>query len=266
MNVISQISRYVYYVNTADGNYVLKFSISIHESSFMSILSRDPECNPYIVCMKNSFEISHDTAYEMTKGLIGPAQEPPKFDEVTNLPIIGMYHPRGIYTAILMEPMKGTLTNLYEYGFFYRNDIELIRLMIHGLTGLAYIHSKNIVHNDIYSDNILYKSGNTGNVYKISDFGGSCGQSSTGMVNCGDGIKEGKLYDNKSIATTFINGMIDVGENINMENIKFILPEIVIPDNWSTKRRFLFNLAKSLISDEITARDALLQLNLYLTH
>lgn len=56
MNVISQISRYVYYVNTADGNYVLKFSISIHESSFMNILSRDPECNPYIVCMKNSFE------------------------------------------------------------------------------------------------------------------------------------------------------------------------------------------------------------------
>lgn len=69
----------------------------------------------------------------------------------------------------------GGLSTQYIYDFIKQT-----------LSGLLYIHQKNIIHRDIKLHNILLKLENEKIVYKISDFGFACYDMSSDLINLED--------------------------------------------------------------------------------
>lgn len=91
------------------------------------------------------------------------------------------YCDQGDVYAMLKESKKynrniyGGLSSKYIYDFIKQT-----------LSGLLYIHQKNIIHRDIKLHNILIKSLGNDLLYKISDFGFACYDMSNENINTDD--------------------------------------------------------------------------------
>jgi len=249
----------LYKVETKEGIYVLKFSDRLYESRFLEILSKDPECNPYIVCMFKSFEISHDQAYQLTYGHIGSPKKRPKVMRYIEgkLTELNLFHPSDKYTAILLEAMDGDVKYLKNSGFFLKYNQEIIKLLIFGLLGLAYIHSKNICHQDIFDENILYKNTSKGLVYKLSDFGESCGEPVDICIDLEDSKKE----DVKSLGETIFEIM--TGKNFSdeedIDDRNEFLKTFTIPKDWSLNIKKIFGIVKDMVLSNYTDAEEVLR-------
>lgn len=89
-------------------------------------------------------------------------------------PLVPCYYGRikdGMDTAIILEYIKGyTLEEFLRYRKIKMTDIELIKLSKYLFEGLAYIHSKGIVHNDIHTGNVMFNE----EKMVLIDFGLAC--------------------------------------------------------------------------------------------
>ena len=62
----------------------------------------------------------------------------------------------------------GSLTDYIKYGNEYLNEEVCAYILLKTISGLKILHSKNVMHRDIKSDNILI---NTKGDIKLCDFG-----------------------------------------------------------------------------------------------
>ena len=249
----------LYRVETNDGQFVLKFSDRLHESDFLDILSKDPECNPYIVCMFKSFEISHNQVYQITQGHIGPPRERPIVRRYIEgkLTEVNIFHPSDKYTGILLEAMDGDIKHLKNLGIFRKYNQEIIRLLIFGLLGLAYIHSKNICHQDIFEDNILYKQTPKGLVYKLADFGEACGEP---VAACSD-LEDNKIEDIKSLGEVVFDMMTGklFREDDDIEYRNKFINKFKIPKECSSNLIIVFEIVKDMVLSKETDAEKILK-------
>lgn len=260
MKIIKPIEKLIYLVDTDKGKFVLKFSKRLYEAQFSDILGKDPECNPYIVCMYKWFDISHDQAYKLTNGFIGNIKEPPIVRAYIEgkLTEINLFHPSDKYTGILLEPMDGTVEYLKKAEFFKNNNQEIIKLLIFGLLGLAYIHSKNISHQDIFDANILFKNTSNGMIYKISDFGEACGEPVNKCFDLEFSKKEDVTMFGKTIFE-IMTGKYFYEDN-DLDDINIFLNKFIIPKEWSNNMRIIFNIVKDMILSNETNAEKLLNI------
>ncbi|GAH16449.1 unnamed protein product, partial [marine sediment metagenome] len=126
-------------INIPVGNDEL-IDISKKEVEYLKTLSF-PECNPFIICYYDSYydPISRDFLIEM------------EYIEGTDM-----------FDFILESNNKNTKEIYYYFLLLIAKDIA---------KGLKYIHSKNIIHNDIKLENIMINPKYTP---KIIDFGLAC--------------------------------------------------------------------------------------------
>ncbi len=112
------------------------------------LLSSTPSCQPYIVCLYDSFIITY-----------------PDMD----LP------PLGIMVSELMD------SDLEDAAL---DDNEIVPLLFHLLSGLHFIHSHGFAHRDLKPGNILTrKTRRHGRIFKIGDLGLLC-DSNLGIPPC----------------------------------------------------------------------------------
>ena len=126
MELVRVISPNVYLVNLNNNTYVLKFSIAKNEASIWKRLSKDPDCNQYIVCMYKYFDVDYQYAYALTNGYISRARRPKGVGRMIEGKLVDivdeMFHPTNLYTAILLESMETTVTDLYIRCYFMNNE------------------------------------------------------------------------------------------------------------------------------------------------
>lgn len=109
------------------------------EVKAFNAISKDPQCQQYIVCMYDHFTIS--------------------------------YLDLG---AVVLEFMDGgDLDDLIEYNRRGVSSLTLVTIMKDLLTALAFIHSHGMAHQDIKPGNALSSSNHK--VFKLADLGGACG-------------------------------------------------------------------------------------------
>ena len=108
-----------------------------NETEAYRIVSQDPRCQKYIICMYDSFKVGQEGGIAL------------EFMEGGDLNRMIRKYPHGIQSQ------------------------KLVMLMRDLLMGLAFVHSKGIGHRDIKPGNIL--SSDDEWVFKVADMGGGCG-------------------------------------------------------------------------------------------
>ena len=129
---------------------VVKFTGSTdlnREVNALTILSKSPNCNQYIVCMLD-FNESGDYSYLIEE-----------YEDGADMYSSPFYY-RSDYPSSYREP---TVAQLYD---IFSQLIE----------GLAYIHVNGVAHRDIKPENIL---ATTSGRYKYFDFGAACDRTET---------------------------------------------------------------------------------------
>jgi serine/threonine protein kinase len=134
--LIKKYQRNVYLFQTPEEKKVVKVvEKESKEPDFYKLFD-----SPYVVEMKNCYEPKDKTIFKREK-------------------------------VIELEAMDGTLYELFlNEELKYNSGAKLYNLYLDLHLGLQEMHSKNVVHRDISSVNILYKDINGRKLYKYCDF------------------------------------------------------------------------------------------------
>lgn len=125
------------------------------ETSALQLLSRAPQCHPYIVCMYDAFLVPVHSEHS------------------------GMTYSNDGMAVIISELMDGDIDSEKRRP----QDDEIIPLLESVLKGLVYMHSRGLAHRDIKPANILRQ----GRRFKIGDVGLACMEGFGPLQTCSYG-------------------------------------------------------------------------------